>query len=760
MKVVTLLSCALFLMTGSLHARSAAPLFVENRGQWPDEVRYRLQCQGLTLWITDRGAVYDLFEKREAGPPALLAAGLNGEVSSFGRSGSSPDRMIGIRGHVVRQEFIGASSVVETVGVDEASGSVNYLLGDDPKRWGRGCRTFSSIRLNNLYDGVDALFRLDGGSPRYDLMIAPNADPTQVRMRMVGADGVRVLRNGRLEMITSRGTVEMRDLLVYQSNERGERCQIDARFVVTEEGIVTFDIGRYDRSKPLVVDPLVYSTFIGDSGYDFAYLSGPLMRLAVDAEGSAYVAASSFAGADYPLSVGAYDNVHGGVSDIAVTKMSRDGTAVEYSTYIGGRSSDTPYGLALDEEGNVYLTGVTQSGGVPDQHYPTTPGVFSDANVHSIGVFVTKLNASGTDLIFSTLIGAQGSNAGHGIALDADRNVYITGYAVVGASGGTPYPTTQGAYSDTNREGGDAFVTKLNSVGTELIYSTFIGGSEPDVGRAITVDALGYAYVTGTTGVSTTTANDFPITPGTYRTTERRREDVFLTKLNREGTALEYSTYFGGVGYDAPRDIARDADGFIYLVGTTSDQGKPIYPTTPGAYDTSIQGSGDVFVTKLSPDGTTLIFSTVIGGDDGEFIFGMDLNASRQVCIVGHVKHSSSQAELFPTTSDAISREDPGRSDAFLAVLDAGGSELVYSTLLGGSQDDAAFDVVVDGAGDYYLVGAATNTGRPADDFPTTEGAYRETHVWEYDIYLAKISVASSAAPTAGPLPTMSLDLH
>jgi hypothetical protein len=496
-------------------------------------------------------------------------------------------------------------------------------------------------------------------------------------------------------------------------------------------------MGAYDRKRPLVIDPLVYSTFIGSTFGE----SGT--GIAVDAEGSAYICGIAYLGA-YPTTVGAYRTTGRGRDDAFVTKLGADGSSLVYSTFLGGTSTDSALAIAIDGDGNAYVTGWTASTDFPMRSaYDTTNGGAND-------VFVTKLNASGSALVYSTYLGGAERERGHGIAVDGNGYAYVTGITVY--TRGAAYPTTVGAYQRTHRGGADAFVTKLGTAGSTLVYSTLLGGTNNDQGNGIAVDGEGNAFVTGST-LSTYQGpgeTNFPTTTGAYRRTHGGYSDVFVTKLNTAGSALAYSTLVAGSGDDFGQAIAIDGNGDAYVTGSTDSAGATWnpYPTTWGAYQTGFAGVSEAFVTKLNSTGSSLVYSTYIGGRGYDLPRGIVVDAGGRASIAGYTYDSYWGATSYPTTDGAVQETHRGSYDGFMSQLDENGATLLYSTSLGGTGLDLLQGIAVDGYGDLYVTGFSTNTGSAANNYPTTEGAF-QTVMGGYssgaaDVVVTKISTAKS----------------
>ena len=365
----------------------------------------------------------------------------------------------------------------------------------------------------------------------------------------------------------------------------------------------------------------------------------------------------------------------------------------------------------MDDTGSVYVTGGTFS-----TDFPTTVGAAQ--TTYSGGepdAFVTKLNATGSGLVYSTYLGGSDRDSGFRVAVDGGGNAYVTGITF-----STDFPTTAGAAQDAG--GDDAFVTKLNATGSGLVYSTYLGGSGGEIGVGIAVDGAGSAYVTGYT-----LSTDFPTTAGAAQTTHAGEFDAFVTKLNATGSGLVYSTYLGGNNTDQSSGIAVDGAGSAYVTGGTLSTN---FPTTAGAAQTTYAGGVDAFVTKLHPTGSGLVYSTYLGGNDGDSGARIALDGAGSAHVTG-----STTSTNFPTTAGAAQTTYAGGIDAFVTKLHPTGSGLVHSTYLGGSDVDLGVGIAVDGAGSGYVTGFTVST-----NFPTTAGAAQTTPAGDPDAFVAKIA--------------------
>ena len=476
-----------------------------------------------------------------------------------------------------------------------------------------------------------------------------------------------------------------------------------------EEGVdaITFVVKEgYNHQTPLIIDPgLVYSTFLGGTSLDEG------VDIAVDDIGNTYITGRTTS-TNFPITAGAFDTTYNGGTDAFVTKLNAAGSALIYSTYVGGDRNDQGLGISVDDTGHAYITGVTLS-----RDFPTTAGAFDIFANGGIDAFVTKLNAAGSALLYSTYLGGTGNDQGLGISVDDTGDAYITGFTE-----SANFPTTAGAFDTTYNGNRDAFVTKLNATGSALLYSTYLGGAAGDQGNGISVDDTGNAYITGLTS-----SVDFPTTAGAFDTTYNGSTDAFVTKLNAAGGALLYSTYLGGTDLDQGRGIAVDDTGNAYITGLTSSND---FPTTAGAFDTTYNGSTDAFVTKLNAAGNTLLYSTYLGGTDLDQGDGMTVDGTGNAYITGFTESAN-----FPTTAGAFDTTYNGNRDAFVTKLNAAGSALLYSTYVGGTDLDQGRGIDVDGLGNAYITGI-TNSA----DFPTTAGAFDTTYNGSTDAFVTKLN--------------------
>jgi hypothetical protein len=692
----------------ALEALAELPLsFEANRGQTDPRVRFLSRAGGYTAFLTDRGAVFSLPgaapDPGHEGPQAMAAA--------------------------LSLELVGSRSEPEIVGREALPGTVSYFTGPDPGGWQTSIPTYGAIRYRDVYPGIDLLFRGSAQAIEYDFVVAPGADPDDVALRFRGAERIRIDQSGDLVLQTAAGSLLHRAPTIYQT-VGGERQLVPGGYRL-DGTRVNFELGAYDSDLPLVIDPLVYSTFLGGTNAENDAV------IAVDGTGRAYVAGMT-ASADFPTTPGAYDTTFNSPpfdvrDDVYVSRLSPDGRTLEYSTFLGGRSWDGAYAIALDDIGRVYITGETHDS-VPGPDYPTTPGAYNTTHNGDVDVFVTRLSPNGASLEYSTFVGGSGIEVGYGIGVDDSDRAHLTGFT---EDADTDYPTTEDAFDRVPDELDDAIYTRLTADGSGLGYSTILGGNNNDEGTGITVDGAGRAHLTGYTHEGDEGRN-FPVTPGALDTTQNGASDVFYTRFS--GGDLEYSTFLGGASGDEGWGIALDPSGRVYLTGSTrndTSEANVDYPTTPGAYDGSHNGEIDIFVTRLSADGLSRDYSTYLGGSD--FDRGLPdivVNGSGVAFVAGRTESSD-----YPTTGQAFDRtyngsgEFGGGGDVFVSRLSANGSILQYSTFLGGSENDEAFGIARLGS----AVVVAGRTG--SSNFPSTAGAFDETfNGGAVDAFVAKVA--------------------
>jgi cold shock CspA family protein len=679
--------------------------FIENKGQWHSDVLYLSRMGGLDVWITKYGVNYTFYQI-EKNPNAKEAERLPNKFDHEMEDAT-------LLGHRVILKFQNHKASPLPEGIQKQEGYYNYLIGNDPSKHASYVGLYKEAVVKNVYEGIDLRYYFDKGYLRYDFIVQPGADPAQIRFTLEGEEK-EYLKNGALCYTTRFGEVQMQDLYVYQQNDKR---QVQAKFA-QRNGAWQFQFSGYDKTQPLIIDPLIYSTYIGGSGID----SG--LSIAIDNTGNAYVTGGTFS-SNYGITPGAFQTAYeGGQSDVFVTKLNNTGKTLLYSTYVGGSGTDIGCSIAIDNYGNAYITGHTQS-----TNYDISPGVFQTTYGGGLyDVFVTKLNSTGTALIYSTYIGGSNDDYCNSIAIDGSGNAYIAGYTA-----SSDYPITPGAFQTTYGGGQhDVFGTKLNSTGTALLYSTYVGGAGIDYGLSIAIDNSGYAYITGYTN-----SFNYPITTGALQTDYVGGiSDVFVTQLNSTGTGLIYSTYIGGSDWDMGLGIAIDGSGNAYIIGST---GSIDYDITPGAFQTTHGGDGDVFVTKLNSTGTALIYSTLVGGSGTDRGMAISIDSFGNAYITGLTGSID-----YDITLDAFQTANGGNEDVFVTILNSMGTALIYSTYIGGSDKDEAKGIVIDNSGNVYFTGW-TNS----NNYNITSGAFQTVNGGGLsDVFVTKLDFVTTGVET------------
>lgn len=699
--------------------------FEPNRGQAPRSIEYLARGAGYTVAIQPGAVFFNLRGKDQ-------------------RKKSSP---IGLH-------FQGSSARPSLTASDTLPGTVNYFLGSKPSGWHSAIPTFGKVEYRGVYPGIDAVFYGTQRRLEYDWIVAPGSDPARIRVTVSGTGALQLRPNGDLALGNDANSLQQSKPVVYQMDAAGRREPVEARYVLLDRSTFGFRVAAYDQSRPLVIDPVLsYATFLGGSGSD------GVANIQVDSSGNAYITGFSTS-TNFPRLGGVQSTNKGAptpsdkltlLGDAFVAKLNATGTALIFSTYLGGSDDDVGVSLAVDPSGNIYVAGNTRS-----SDFPVTTGalqtkfggVVSNDFYNAGDAFVVKLNPSGSQLLYSTYLGGTQNEMAWGIAVDA------SGVATVaGCTQSTNFPVKNAAFSTYHGgqgfgeiNAGDAFLAKLDATGASLVFSTYLGGAGHDMIKGLFNDSQGNSYVTGFTY-----SPDFPVTSGAYQTTFRGAigsnstpsvADAFVAKFSSQG-ALIYATYLGGSNDDVAWAIVADSSGNAIVTGNSTSTN---FPVTAGALRGTFQGNtpvgepiqvmaGDAFVTKLNATGTALIYSTYLGGSADDVGSGIALDPAGNTLVTGFTLSSQ-----FPVSADALQSSFGGlggqggtglgqdgqgnenTGDAFLTKLSPAGA-LIYSSYYGGSGDDAAMTVAVDAAGNAYMAGGTLSSA-----LHTTSGAVQATY--------------------------------
>jgi Tol biopolymer transport system component len=703
------------------HLLHQMPLyFIENRGQVDDQVAYYVEGRDKTLHFTSESVTFVLTGGRPESHADL-------------RPPSASTRP---RRWVLRLEFVDADPGVLPTGQDETGAVISYFKGQ-PEDWKAGLKTYSMLVYPDLWPGIDLVYSGTVNLLKYQFVVHPGADPSQIRLAYRGATSLKVSEGGQLRVSTPVGGLQDDAPYAYQETQGGHKVEVPVGYALEtpERGVHTygFDIGDYDPALTLLIDPalLVYCGYIGGTDDDYvAGIPGSAADwyyrhgIAVDGAGSAYVTGfTKSTPLSFPVSVGP-DLTHNRSIDAFVAKLSPDGTRLQYCGYIGGDLGDYGHAIAVDSMGNAYVTGATYSS--ESDGFPVTvgPGLTHSGNYD---VFVAKVGADGTQLVYCGYIGGDDEDQSTAIALDSAGSAYVAGLTW---STGTTFPVSVGP--DLTHNGrGDAFVAKVWADGTGLGYCGYIGAGLSDVANGIAVDGSGCAYLTGSTPSSE--AEGFPVVTGPDLTYNGGLTDAYVAKVSADGTALVSCGYIGGGRLDRGTDIAVDGSGDTYVVGFTESSQPEGFPVEIGPDLTHNGGETDAFVARVRADGTSLAYCGYIGGDGQDHGLGIALDADGNGYVTGYTYSSEA---TFPVTVGP-NMTHSGGVDAFVARVNGNGRRLDYCGYIGGIRDDYGYGVAVDSGGNAYVAGHTESSD--SDGFPVTVGPDL-THNGSRDVFVAKIS--------------------
>ena len=682
--------------------------FIENRGQVADGIRYYSRGNP-SVGFRDDGVMFLLTEVEKEGRDEI-----GRWKDPMPLSNTTMEERVAARSYayIVRFE---SSNKVTPVGMDELPFKSNFFIGNDPGGWRTDVPNYREVIYRNLYDGTDLIYHPALEGVKYEFVVHPGADPGVIGLAYDGVESLRLDGGGTVAEIAL-GEVRDSPPVAFQRPQDTIRCTFSLRTSLS----YGFDCEQWDRSSPLIIDPLVYSTYLGGSYRDDVY------SMAVDSTGNAYV--TGFTGSpDFPATPGSYCVAFNGFSDVFVSKLNQNGSDLIYSTFLGGKSQDIGSSIALDSQGHAYVVGVTLS-----ENFPTTPGSFDTSYTFGYEAFVSKLSYDGSSLVYSSFLGGLNWDQALAVVVDANGSAFVTGFTY-----SSDFPVTPGAYDTTfnyQYSGADVFITKMDADGSVIVYSTFLGGGHGDGGNSIAIDALGNAYVAGGT-----MSDNFPTTADAFDATYNGLDDAFVSKLNTAGSVLVYSTFLGGSDQDEGESISIDSYGNAYITGGTFSSD---FPVTPGAFDTTFDGGSNyAFVAKLNASGSTLDYSTLLGPTEyygGRSIF---VDAAGSAYVTG-----GTMSGMFPTTPGAFSTNLSGIMDAFATRMNADGSDVEYSTLLGGGSGEQGRSIVVDATGVIYIAGNTVS-----DDFPVTPDAFDRSYNGDLsypgDAFVTKLALPALNRP-------------
>ncbi|MBN1539300.1 MAG: fibronectin type III domain-containing protein [Candidatus Thermoplasmatota archaeon] len=683
-------------------------VFIENGGQWDETIRFAATTSFGHIAFGDDHIIFDVRAKPQED-------GTGSQKTSF------------IPGTVIRMDLHGCRDI-EPQGRDPLPYRTNILYGKDPAGWGKNLVSYRKIVYQDIWDGIDLVYDTTEGNIKYEYRVGPGADLEDISFSFEGLESVKV-RDRSIQMTTSNVQNLMDDgLFSYHEGMPGK--EIPSRFTAREDGTIGYEVDGRDRTRTLVIDPVIYGTYIGGSDDEYD------VDMAIDGSGACYLAGSTWS-FDFPTTPGAYSTWVAGENDGFVMKIYPDGSSPVYSTYIGGVGYDSINSIAVDNNGYAYVAGSTDS-----WDFPTTRGAFNETmNGSGQDLIVFKLDQAGSNLVYSTYMGGtswENMNDPGCIAVDNQGCAYI-----VGSSNSKDFPLTYDAFDKENNNtmGGDlygeeyrtskAVVVKLKADGSDLEYSTYLGGTMDEYTNGIALDDEGMVYILGTTG-----SKDFPVTKGAFDTSMDSfwGGEIFLAKIDIDGSRIVYATYLGGSESQNPTDIAIDSSGRPYICGFT---GSNDFPVKENTYQHELNGWMDIFVTAFDPTFSSLYMSTFIGGSEGEQAYSIDLDGEGNVMITG-----STASPDYPTIVTHATPQSNQDGSVLISVFDPQGMDLLYSTLVGGSAgsnypEDVGFNIF--SVADRRVV-VSGYTG--CTDFPITDNAYDDSLDGWADLFLMEFDLS------------------
>jgi len=604
----------------------------------------------------------------------------------------------------IMESFVGGE-INSINGITPSQIEVNYFLGDNKDHWLNKIPTYEGAKLEEIWCGIDLELFARGNNIEKVFRIKPGANTKEIKVKIIGANDLRICKNGELLIKTIAGELKFSKPVAYQLIE-GAKKNIDVDYYIRDR-MYGFKTGEYHRDYPLIIDPLISSTFLGGAQTDM------VVAIALDKSGNVFITGRTKSD-DYPVCCEPFDpSYNEGNDDVFVSKLSSDLDSLLASTYIGGNSFDFPYSISIDNSGNIFVSGDTDS-----NNFPTTDFAFDKTDNNS-DAFISKFSNDLSVLLASTFLGGASSENWAHMTLDNEGNVFITGYTK-----SSDFPMTAAVFDSTKNDGEDIFISKMSSDLDSLLASTYLGGNGNDEPYSISISESGEIHIIGTTY-----SVDYPMTDFSYKDTLDGSVDVVVSKLNNDLSLLLGSTYMGGNDEDYGYCIALDTSKNVIILGSTNSIDYPVYGNP---IDDILDGSSDIFVTKLNDNLSEIVASTFLGGESTERPEFLVTDNSGNIYLTG-----STYSSDFPITSSAYDNSLNGGRDAILTVLDNDLENLLYSTFLGGSEHEAGNSIFIDPDGVVYL-GGSTNS----EDFPVTGSPFVDTlNSGSFDCFVSKFEI-------------------
>ncbi len=637
-------------------------------------------------------------------------------------------------GHAIKF-ILKNASLTEYVEEEQTSEIYNFFLGNNPKKWVKGVSGSKKLLLRNVWKNIDIQLVTDNSTLRYNFIVHPGADINNLKFSFQGAE--YKIKNNRLILDTRFGEVEHKDLFAYQLIV-GNLIPVNCKYEISNDGQISFNLKNYDKRYTLVIDPLVTSSFFGGNGDD------NVIGIKEIGQGTVWVCGSTES-INFPTTIGAYDEILDGTTDIFLTKLDLSGSnrRIITSTLIGGGGSDTPVGIEIDKSGNIYLAGTTNSIDFP------TFSFFNNQIAGYFDVFASKFNPNGDDIIFSTYVGGAKDDIATSFKLSEDNGLYVCGYTT-----SMDFPIAGNAYQNKNNGKNDIFLFRLSNSGQSLRFSTYFGGADDDFAYSMTVTPSEIVYLVGATK-----SGDFPVHPvriysygsytyvleSPYDRTYNGGYDAVVLKVYGNGGGLDYASFFGGVADDVAYAVSwYGEDEKVVFAGVTNKEPSTIsFPLTEDAFQRNIKGSSDMFVASLSNiiitsqygwtyKSQNLIFSTFVGGSLTEKPVDIEyFPLSQEYGILCQTNSSD-----FPVFNNPSAKKK-GKIDACFFKLSKSGTSISFTEFFGGSEDDIPTDLELSSFGDFYAVGK-TNSG----NFPSLYPIENQNYGGKNDGFILKYSEA------------------
>lgn len=753
MKIVKHSTCFLVLFMAAIFMSEnlwAQVEFIENKGQWDPQVKYMSSAGSGSFYLTDKGFTITQYNPEDV-------ENIKVRMHEENRSGTVNRQITkdSVRTDSYSVQFLNSQTPV-IIPDKEVPSVNNYFIGNDRTKWASNCKIYLGVTYKNIYPNIDLRYYTDAaGNLKYDFIVNPGAKISDIAMKYSGAKNISI-KNRELNIATSLGVNRELKPYTYQVIDN-QKTELDCRYIIKGD-LVKFKVKNYSPDKTLIIDPtLIFFTYSGSTADNWGFTA------TYGKDGSFYGGGIAF-GEGFPVSVGAYQKSFGGNFDIAIIKLSPDGRRRIYATYIGGDAEDQPHSLIEDPQGNLVIAGRSRS-----DNYPTTATAGKGGGYD---IVVTKLNATGSNIIGSMKIGGSGNDgvniaddqsnylqslkrnygddARSEVLLDGANNIYL---ASCSSSGGAPnsdgaFPTTAGAFQRQLKGKQDAVVLKLNPSCNALLFSTLLGGSDDDAAYVLTFGSTGNVYVAGGTAskdffANIPTANVIKPTNTALSSTDKDSDpcDGFVVELNGTGTAALRGTYIGTAKADQIYGIESDKFGFIYVMGTSEGNMEVINA------DYSDPGSKQ-FISKLKPDLSGFVYSTVFGSRNAPVpnisptAFLVDRCENVYVSGWGGKSNSgfsTGNTKGLPVTPDAIKgRTDASGSDFYFFVLKKDAKSQLYGSFFGqedppGRTEPITFGDHVDGGTSRFdrngiIYQAICANCFKSVDFPGTPGSWSKVN--------------------------------